>query len=116
MNKFSYEVGRQKFAMKDLGNTLNQQFVHLSEYFLASRAFNRTAFCREAATYFNNCADDWAAHNILFGGFTPIWQVLLRTGRLLDAYWVWELAVECGTEWERTNPAQRVHKGTLYYF
>jgi len=116
MSKFNYEIGGQKFVMKDYGNTLNQQFVLLSEYFLANKIFNRSAFCREAGSYFDTHTGDLATHNSFFEGFTPIWQVLLRTGRLLDAYWVWELATECATEWERTNPTQRIHKGTPYYF
>lgn len=116
MSQFSYRVGGQKFVMKDYGNTLNQQFVGLSELFLANKPFNRSAFCREAGSYFNAHAGDWVAHNSFFEGFTPIWQVLLRAGRFVDAYWVWELAVECVTEWERTNPTKHIHKGTPYYF
>lgn len=114
--KYEYKVGEQRFRMGNLGGAINQQFVGLSEYFLANKPFNRSAFCREAGSYFNNHQDDWASHNNFFEGFTPIWQVLLRTGRLLDAYWVWELAVECATEWESTNPTKHIHKGTPYYF
>jgi len=116
MSQFIYEVGEQKFRMKSFGDAINQRFVDLSEFFLANKTFNSSAFCRDANSYFTNHTGDWAAHDSFFEGFTPIWRVLLGTGRLLHAYQVWELAVECATEWERANPTQRIHKGTPYYF
>ncbi len=116
MGEFSYQVGQQKFRMGSLGDSINQQFVCLSEHFLANKAFNRSAFCRQASSYFDTHTGDWAAHDTFFNGFTPIWQVLLSRGALLDGYWVWELALECASTWESTNPTQRIHKGTPYYF
>ena len=116
MSKFDYKVGGQKFVTKDYGNALNQQFVRLSEYILINKVFNQSAFCQEASSYFTTHTGNWVAHNNFFEGFTPIWQVLLRTGRFLKAYWLWELALECAKEWEKTNPTQRIHKGTPYYF
>ncbi len=116
MSRFIYKVGTQKFEMKSFSNPINEQFVYLSQYFLAKKTFNRSAFCREAGLYFDTHTGDWTAHDSFFEGFTPIWQVLLRPGRWMDAYWVWELAVECATMWERAHPTHRIHKGTPYYF
>ena len=69
MSQFDYEVGGQKFRMKSFGDAINQRFINLSEYFLANRPFNSSAFCREANSYFTNHTGDWTAHNSFFEGF-----------------------------------------------
>lgn len=116
MNKFKFSVGGTEFTIQDLGSDLNKQFVQLHEHFLAKQPFNYLDLDVAAQKYFASHPRDFAAHDAFFNNFTIIWRWLLELGHYVAAEEVWEFAMAPAIAWENAHPAQRLHKGTPYYF
>lgn len=116
MNEFKFSVAGTEFTIQDLGNDLNKQFVQLHEHFLVKQPFNYPELDVAAQKYFASHPRDFAAHDAFFNNFTIIWRWLLELGHYVAAEQVWEFAMAPAIAWENTHPAQRLHKGTPYYF
>jgi len=73
-------------------------------------------FTAAALEYFDANSADPAAHDAYFNNFTVIWTSLLNAGRLDEAEFIWEQALQPAQHWEQTHQGQHLHKGTAYYF
>jgi len=65
--------------------------------------------------YFNQ-HPAFADHDQFFVFFTPSWLSLIQRHHYFEAIKLWNLALGLSFDWERRNPAIKVHKGTPYYF
>lgn len=116
MGDFEFAIGDNEFKIRDLGPTLNEQFVLLYEGWLRGTTFDKEKFVDEALSYFDAHVDDWPAHNHYFENFTLIWRRLLGTGLFAQAEDIWTLALYSADQWESIRTSHRLHKGTPYYF
>ena len=116
MEDFQFAIRGKPFEIKDLGPSLNEQFVLLYESWLRGTTFDKEKFVTEALSYFDARVGDWAAHNHYFESFTPIWRRLLGTGLFAQAEDIWTLALYSADQWESVRTSHRLHKGTPYYF
>lgn len=66
--------------------------------------------------YFSSHRNDHEAHDSFFRNFTPGWSAQVRSGRHSDAVATWHYATELATQWEGSNPGERIHKGLAFYF
>jgi hypothetical protein len=116
INNFTFNIREHKFTLGDLGQTMNEQFQRLYNYYFFNTGFERNKFESESLIFFdnNNSID---AYDKYFNNFTPLWNLLLSQGSFFYAEQLWQISIETAKKWDkRQNQNKKIHKGAPFYF
>jgi len=114
MPDYIFKIGPQTFTIRDLGNTMNQQFLMLHESHFLNHVFDFNKFKEDSFDFFDHNTN-FAVHDGYFNNFTIIWRNFLNQGLFKKAEEIWNQALGIAYEWE-TARGRLLHKGTPFYF
>jgi len=107
---------KHKFTLGDLGQTMNEQFQKLYNYYFFNTGFERNKFESESLTFFDN-NNSIEGYDKYFNNFTPLWNLLLHQGSFFYAEQLWQISIETAKKWDkRQNQNKEIHKGAPFYF
>lgn len=115
MDKYIFQIGRNRFFLNNLNPSLNEQFKNLHKAYLSGGTFEWNKLENSSHDFFDDTYDDYKKVDSYFNNFTPVWKSLLSQGLFGKAEEVWKDSLRIAIEWEENNDA-RIHKGTPYYF
>jgi tetratricopeptide (TPR) repeat protein len=109
-------IGGKTIDIASLAENLDQAFIALHEAYFGSSALDWANFEASAIQFFNANPKPSMLHDGYFNNFTIIWNSFLSAGNFDEAERIWDKALDPVLNWEKANPAERIHKATAYYF
>jgi len=94
---------------------LDREFAAFYQVLGSGQKPDEAAFDTAACDFFDAHVSSASSADDFFNNFIPVWNCLVSERRLLDAATVWEWALRPALGWEKRT-AQRIHKGTPFYF